>query len=103
MVHNIRIGADNYGLSKPIPVRVEYQGEGEFVARFADAHISRSGDTMEDAIAWLQSSIVTLYEHLSSKSIDRLGPLPLRQLEVLRGYLGPCIQTDYFPNCSGNR
>ena len=75
-----------YRLAMPIPISVK-KVDGEYIAIFLKMEIARSGDTEEDAIAWLQSSIVTLYEYLKGLPAEQLGPLPTRQLGVLEEYL----------------
>jgi hypothetical protein len=77
---------DRYALRTPITVALK-EVHGEYVASFEEAELSRSGETALDAVDWLQSSIVTLYETLSKKHLKELGPLPKRQLQVLREYL----------------
>jgi hypothetical protein len=77
---------NGYALRKPITIALK-ESQGEYVARFTEAELSRSGETAREAIDWLKSSIVTLYEMLSKKDPKELGPLPKRQLKVLGEYL----------------
>jgi len=75
-----------YGLKKPILVMLKQETGGEWLAVFPDAELSRTGDTPEDAINWVRSSIVTMYE-LFKKNASNLGPFPARQYRVLGEYL----------------
>lgn len=76
-----------YALRRPITVTIKQENEHEYVACFEEAMLSRSGETPREAIDWLKSSIVTLYDLLRKKDSKKLGPLPLRQLKVLGDYL----------------
>jgi hypothetical protein len=72
-------------LKRPILVTVRQEDDAEWVATFADAELSRSGDSPAEAIDWLQSSIVELYELFRQEK--KLGPLPQAQLRALRRYI----------------
>lgn len=76
-----------YGLRNPIIVILKEERENEYIACFEEAALSRSGETAQEAIDWLKSSIVTLYNVLRKKDPKKLGPLPARQLKVLGDYL----------------
>lgn len=76
-----------YALRKPITVTLKEENDAEYIACFEEARLSRSGETAKEAINWLKSSIMTLYEALLKKDPKTLGPLPTRQLKVLRDYL----------------
>jgi hypothetical protein len=78
------IPSEKFLLRRPIAISVTYDGEAEWIATFDEAEISRSGETMVEAIDWLESSLVELYELFSGE--DRLGPLPKKQLQVLEQY-----------------
>jgi hypothetical protein len=60
--------------------------DDEYIVTFTEAELSRSGETIDEAIDWLRSSVVTLYDSLKARA-PRLGPLPDRQLRVLETYL----------------
>ena len=75
-----------YGLVKPIAVEISYD-DGEYLAQFTEAEITTSGDSPEETIEWLRSTIVSLYE-LYDRERATLGPLPRRQLDVLEAYIG---------------
>ncbi|MBZ0147206.1 MAG: hypothetical protein K8F62_06635 [Pseudorhodoplanes sp.] len=79
------LGNRKYRLIAPILVSVREEG-GEWIATFADAELSRSGETQAEAIDWLKSSVIDLYEFFRGEK--HLGPLPQRQFQVLSGYLG---------------
>lgn len=82
----LTLDPSRYYLRYPMPVSLKEKAPDEYIATFADAELSRSGDTPKEALAWLKSSIVELYELF--KGEDQLGPLPERQLRVLEQYIG---------------
>jgi predicted RNase H-like HicB family nuclease len=67
----------------PIPVTIEGDGE-DFTASFMEANVSASGETEADAIANLKDSLLSSYEVLENLPDSELGPLPMRQWEVLK-------------------
>jgi hypothetical protein len=77
--------SSRYSLKQPITLGIEQVGDDEWLATFAEADLSRSGDTPHDAVDWLRSSIVQLFQVF--KTEKALGPLPKRQLEVLGRYI----------------
>jgi len=77
---------DRFFLKAPIVVEVHQDDDGEFIVTLADAELSRSGGTLAEAISWLESSMVELYELF--KGEDQLGPLPQRQFRALEQYIG---------------
>ncbi len=79
------LNSAKYGLSRPIRITVRAVDD-EYIVAFTEAELSRSGKTLDEAIDWLQSSVVTLYDSLKARA-PRLGPLPDRQLRVLETYL----------------
>jgi hypothetical protein len=81
----LTLDSAEYQLRKPICVGLKEKADDEYIATFAEAELSRSGDTPQEALAWLKSSIVELYELF--KGEDQLGPLPQRQLRVLEQYI----------------
>jgi hypothetical protein len=84
-LHNL--DSEKYILSCPITVTLSQDYDDEYVASFAEAEVSRSGETPKEAVDWLKSSLVTLYDLLKKKHPEHLGPLPSRQLGVLGKYL----------------
>jgi hypothetical protein len=80
------LGNRKFQLKKPIPIFIRQEDDAEWIATFPEAELSRSGDSAVDAITWLKSSIVELYELF--KGEDQLGPLPQRQLRTLERYIG---------------
>ncbi len=82
----LTLDSADYQLRQPIFVGLKEKADDEYIATFAEAELSRPGDTPEEALAWLKSSIVELYELF--KGEDQLGPLPQRQLRVLEQYIG---------------
>jgi hypothetical protein len=81
------LGSTKYMLSCPITVTLRRDYEDDYIASFAEAELSRSGETSKEAVEWLKSSIVTLYDLLKKKAPEQMGPLPSRQLRVLGKYL----------------
>ncbi len=71
-----------YSLSNPIVVSVRMDS-GEFIASFDDASIAASGETKRLALENLSSMLLSLFDMLKSRDIEKLGPLPLRQLSIL--------------------
>ena len=76
---------DKYKLSSPITITLQQESEDEYIVSFPEAELSRSGETAREALDWLKSSMVSLYELY--KVAPRLGPLPTRQLRVLGKYI----------------
>jgi hypothetical protein len=81
------LNSDKYSLKKPIPIVIQEDSSGEYIVSFPDAELSRSGSSADEAVEWLQSSIVTLYDLLRERAADGLGPRTLRQRQVLGEYL----------------
>jgi hypothetical protein len=79
------LGSTKYTLKQPIALSIEQTGDDEWLATFSEAELSRSGDTPHDAVEWLRSSIVQLFQVF--KAEKTLGPLPKRQLEALGRYI----------------
>lgn len=74
-----------YRLARTLEVTVTNK-DGEYIATFPAAELSRSGDSEAEAIQWLLRSMVDLYELF--KNEPSLGPLPQRQFDVLRKFIG---------------
>jgi len=74
-----------YSLKHPIVLCIEQVADDEWLATFVEAELSRTGDTPHDAVDWLRSSIVQLFQVF--KAEKALGPLPKRQFEVLGRYI----------------
>ena len=73
-------------LKKPIAVEV-IPSDGEWIATWHDANIAMAGDTRTEAILEMQTEIVGVYRMLARYSEDKLGPMPKRQLAILREYI----------------
>ena len=73
-------------LLKPIPVHLEQDEDGEWVASFKEANISMSGSSANDAQEALAEDIVAAFV-LYLEEEDNLGPGPQRQLAALRKYI----------------
>lgn len=70
---------------KPFSIVIERQSDKEYLAKFEEAGIVVSGQSIDKAISTLKEYIVELYDIFRSAS--RLGPDPQRQLSVLEGYI----------------
>jgi hypothetical protein len=80
------LGRRGFELSKPISV-VLCRDDGDYVASFHEAAISATGDVEEEALFNLADLIVESYVALTSYDPSQLGPLPARQLTVLREFV----------------
>lgn len=81
------LSPEPYMLRRSIPVHIQPSGES-FIATFFDANISTSGETQEEAFSNLKSLIVDTFDYLESVPEEQLGPEPLRQIAVLREFIG---------------
>jgi len=75
-----------YVVLKPILIAVQATEE-EFEASWFDANIHFSGGNEEEAVTNLKGFILDCFDNFSSKTPDKLGPEPIRQLAVMRGYI----------------
>lgn len=80
------LGSDKYYLRSPIFITLRQEEDDEYIVSFGEAEISRSGETAKEALDWLKSSLVELYE-LFKKQHSQLGLLPQKQLRTLEKYL----------------
>jgi len=83
------LAPEPYELVKPISALLRRQGD-EWVASFHEAAVSASGETEEQALWNLKDLILLTYETLAEYPPERLGPLPTRQLAVLRALIREC-------------
>jgi hypothetical protein len=75
-------------LQKPMHCVVEPIGNaGNFVASFPEAQLFASGDTKVEAIENLGDIVATKFRIFSSHEPSQLGPVPKKQLAVLRKYI----------------
>jgi len=78
-----------YILIKPFEV-VILKGDNCYVSSFLDANIHSGGETVNEAFDNLKYAILYTYKHLSCFHLMELGPVPTRQLAVLREFIsGP--------------
>ncbi len=75
-----------YLLKAPIVVSVKLVYD-EFLASFDDASIAASGETQSQAIENLKSMILDVFDLLSSKDLENIGPLPQKQLAILNSFI----------------
>lgn len=80
------LDSDLYVLKEPLTLTLTQVAREEFIISFTEAELSRSGETAIEAINWLKSSMVELYEIF--KNDNKLGPLPQKQLRILEKYIG---------------
>ena len=75
-----------YRLLQPIPVRLEYGEDGEWIACFSEANISMPGSNPEDARQALADDLVAAFALFLAEE-ETLGPGPEQQFAVLRQYI----------------
>ena len=73
---------DEYKLTQPIPVSIEYE-DNVIIASFYDVDVYGTGDDVQEAITDLCFQIVEIYE-LYSQNVSRLGPVPAREWKYLQ-------------------
>lgn len=72
---------------KKSPYIVVEEFDDSFIATFFDAHISSSGDTLYEAVDNVKDLISATFRRLRTAPPEKLGPLPTKQLVVLREFL----------------
>lgn len=72
---------------RSIPVTIEAEVDGGFIASFFDAGISSGGETIQEAIESLQDFVATSFRTLEKLADVNLGPKMLRQKLVLTEFL----------------
>lgn len=76
---------------KPIPVTIEPDGEGGFIASFMDAGIASGGETIPEAFQSLQSIIAASFRTLVKMDEKDLGPKKQRERLVLLEFV--CLRS----------
>lgn len=76
-----------YRPTKPIPVSLNKAGQEWIAAVKGCSSICIQGESQAKAVRELRSRILDLFEDLSQKPATKLGPIPTRQLQVLRQYI----------------
>ena len=71
----------------PICAVVERLDSDDYMAEAPDADVYASGDTEDEAIRNLEDMIAATFGHFSTVPQERLGPIPRRQLKVLRRHI----------------
>jgi hypothetical protein len=61
------LNSAKYGLARPIGITVRAVDD-EYIVTFTEAELSRSGKTIDDAIDWLQSSVVRFAESTGAEA-----------------------------------
>jgi hypothetical protein len=75
-----------YALRRPIPVTIQKLEADDFEARFEEANLAVSGETIQEAFQNLAIEILNIFEIFNQEE-NNLGPEPTRQLRVLKQYL----------------
>ena len=70
--------SNEYSLSRTMPIQIEWDDSGEFIATFGNAGISMSGDLAHEALSLLRDHLITVYRKF--KNASKLGPEAKRQL-----------------------
>ncbi|MDZ4689153.1 MAG: hypothetical protein SH850_29100 [Planctomycetaceae bacterium] len=77
------------GVIKPIPVTIEPEADGSFVASFVDAGISSGGDSVREATWSLGQMLASSFQTLRELNDGQLGPKMRRVKAVLLEFLCP--------------
>lgn len=77
---------DQYDIVKPIPVLIERDADEGWAAYFEEAEIGMPGSDPEDAKAALAYDVINALEIYNAEE-GNLGPIPQKQLEVLRKHI----------------
>ena len=75
-----------YELLQPLPFALKKGADGAWTARFAEANISMTGWSIEEARHALVDDVVDAFEIFLEEK-ETLGPGPKQQLAVLRQYM----------------
>ena len=82
------LGKDEWRLDKPLTVAVEQHGEEDFIACFYDVDVYGYGDSIPEALDDLKERLINQLEFLlAEEKRVILGPVPQKQLEVLRYHI----------------
>ena len=82
----IELDDERYTLLEPIPVEVDRDPEGGWVAFVRNSSIGMPGESREEAVSELKGAILDIYE-VYSEEPTTLGPGPEREWSVLRRYI----------------
>ena len=82
----IELDDERYTLLEPIPVEVDRDPEGGWVAFVRNSSIGMPGESREEAVSELKGAILDIYE-VYSEEPTTLGPGPAREWSVLRRYI----------------
>ncbi len=81
------LGRKDLEVRKPIPVTLEPESDGSYIASFLDANVASGGETVQDAVESLQDMLATSFEHLTALPDSRLGPRIKREREILSEFI----------------
>ena len=79
--------SSSYVLLKPIQVALEVASDDEVIAHFSEGEMAMSGDNLQDALEGLTALVLDCLDDWKDAASDTLGPIPARQLAVLREYV----------------
>jgi predicted RNase H-like HicB family nuclease len=77
------LGRAHLEVRKPIPVTLEPEDDGSYIASFLDASVASGGETVQDAVESLQDMLATSFERLTVLPDSKLGPRMRREREIL--------------------
>ena len=75
-----------YSLRQPIPVHLEKQDDGEWIANFEEANISMSGSDPQEAMTLLAEDIASAFALFLAEE-KKLSPRLAQDLTVLRQHI----------------
>jgi hypothetical protein len=84
--HIVQFPGEPYALRRPMPVAIQMLEADDFEARFEEANLAVSGETIQEAFQNLAIEILNIFEIFNEEE-SNLGPEPTRQLRVLKQYL----------------
>jgi hypothetical protein len=81
------LGRADLEVLKPIPVTLEPDVDGSYIASFLDASVASGGETVQDAVESLQDMLAASFEQLVALPESRLGPRMRREREILSEFV----------------
>jgi hypothetical protein len=75
-----------FGLVREIKVVVE-ASDDEFIASFFDANLNAQGCNQQEAFENLKETLVSRFDYLDTLDPMKLGPVPAKQIAILRTYI----------------
>lgn len=81
------LGRDDVEVRKPIPVTLEPDVDGGFIASFLDANVASGGESVQDAVESLQDMLGMSFNCLVDMPDSKLGPRMRRERAILLEFL----------------